>query len=312
MQFPLKILRDREFDVFGFGTNAVDFLITVPQFPAFASKVELDHYVRAAGGEIASTMVGLQRLGVKTAYAGSFGNDDAGLFGIQTLSAEGVDLTFSRKIEGAETQIAFILIDETTGERTVIWKRDARLAFDAPMAPTAAMPRCSVVHMTPHDTAACVRLAAAARENGTLVSLDIDNMFDGVEELLPLIDVLISSSEFPRKLLGISDPKEALAAMQDKYGSALAGITLGDQGSIMRCAGEYFETTGFDVPGGCKDTTGAGDAFRVGLLFGLLNDEPIENAGRTANAVAALKCREIGARTALPKASELESFLEKS
>ena len=125
MKFPFFIPTDRDVDVFGFGTNAVDFLIRVPHFPAFTSKVELTDYSQAAGGEIASTMVGLARLGMRTAYIGRFGDDEAGDFGIKTLIDEGIDVRYAERVTGARTQIAFILIDEASGERTVIWKRTA-------------------------------------------------------------------------------------------------------------------------------------------------------------------------------------------
>jgi sugar/nucleoside kinase (ribokinase family) len=63
------------------------------------------------------------------------------------------------------------------------------------------------------------------------------------------------------------------------------------------------------VPGGCRDTTGAGDAFHTGFLYGLLRGEDVESSLKMANAVAALKCRSLGARTALPRADELAEFL---
>ena len=116
MQFPFSIRPDAEFDAVGFGTNAVDFLIRVPEYPAFASKIELTDYIQAAGGEVATTMSGLQRLGMRTAYAGRFGDDAAGTFGIKTLRDEGVDLRFVEVIESASTQIAFIVIDTRSGE----------------------------------------------------------------------------------------------------------------------------------------------------------------------------------------------------
>jgi sugar/nucleoside kinase (ribokinase family) len=163
--------------------------------------------------------------------------------------------------------------------------------------------------MTPHDTEACIRLAAAARAASVPVSLDIDNVFDGIETLLPLVDILIVGSEFPRKLLGIDDTQQALEILASKYGNALVGVTRGALGSVMLSGGEFIETQGFEVPGGCKDTTGAGDAFRVGLLYGLLQGESIEVSARMANAAAALKCREVGARTALPTEAELTSFI---
>ena len=296
----------------GFGTNAVDFLITVPEFPAFASKVELSGYERAAGGEIASTMIGLQRLGMNTAYSGSFGDDDAGDFGRASLAEASVDLSFTKRVHGAQTQIAFIVIDERTGERTVIWKRDPMLAFCSDDAPVEAVSDCSILHMTPHDTAACIRLAKAARKHRTVVSLDIDNVFNRIGELLPLVDILIGSSEFPFRITGIRDERLALIDIQKKFGNTLVGMTLGDNGSLLLCNDEFIETPGFEVPGGCKDTTGAGDAFRVGFLYGLLSEQTVEVAARIANAVAALKCRAVGARTALPNPKELDAFLRNS
>ena len=296
----------------GFGTNAVDYLITVPEYPRFASKVELREYFRAAGGEVASTIAGLQRLGFKTTYAGSFGADEAGDFGMQSLETEGVDLSLSRRIPGATTQIAFIVIDEASGERTVIWKRDLSLSWQPGEGPTGAVGICSVLHMTPHDTSACIDLARAAKSNGTIVSLDVDNIFDGLEKLLPLVDVLICSSEFPDKLTGDKDHRAALREIASRFGNGVVGTTLGESGSLLLCEEAFVETEGFAVPGGCKDTTGAGDAFRTGLLYGLLKEESVESAAKMANAVAALKCREVGARTALPYLDELEDFLKNS
>ena len=128
---------------------------------------------------------------------------------------------------------------------------------------------------------------------------------------MPYIDILIASSDFPEKLTGIADKREALIEIHRKYGCAVTGVTLGEAGSLLYCEGEFIESKGFEVPGGCKDTTGAGDSFRVGLLYGLLTGQSVEESARAANAVAALKCRAVGARTSLPDAGELDMFLKK-
>src|SRR4029078_6820926 len=130
-----------------------------------------------------------------------------------------------------------------------------------------------------------------------------------IEKLLPLADMLIMSSEFPVKLLGIVDRRMALTVLRSRYGCEIVGVTLGESGSLLLCGDTFIETPGFPVPGGCKDTTGAGDALRVGLIYGLLKGESVENAARMANAVAALKCRAVGARTALPDHDELTALL---
>lgn len=309
MQFPFKLAEDKEFDVIGFGTNAVDYLITVPQYPAFNSKIELTDYVQAAGGEIATTCAGLRRLGVKTAYVGRFGDDPAGDFGLQSLRDEGVDVRFAEQIAGARTQVGFIIIDEQNGERTVIWERDKRLAYSEKDAPVEAGMRGKILHFTPHDARACYETARAAKQSGAVISIDIDNIFEGIEDVLPLVDIFISSAEFPAKLIGITDQKAALREIKSRYGCAVAGMTLGENGSFLLCENEFIRTNGFEVPGGCKDTTGAGDSFRAGLLYGLLKGASVEESAKTANAVAALKCRAVGARTSLPNEKELFDLL---
>lgn len=311
MQFPFKISENKEFDAVGFGTNAVDYLITVPQYPKFNSKIELNDYQQLAGGEIASTMVGLRRLEMKTAYIGRFGKDSAGDFGLQTLRDENVNVEHAEQIENAITQVGFILIDEKTGERTVIWKRDEKLGYRPEEVPLEIVQKTKVFHATPHDALACARLAREAKKYGAIISIDIDNIFDGILEMIPLVDIFISSSEFPEKLLGIKEPQKALAEIKSRFGCPIVGMTLGEKGSLVLCENTFIETTGFTVPNGCKDTTGAGDAFRVGLLYGLLKHENIETSFKMANAVAALKCREIGARTALPNETELMNLIGK-
>ena len=310
MEFPFDLPENKQFDVVGFGTNAVDFLIQVPAYPPYSSKIELSNYIQAAGGEIATTMVGLRRLGLKTAYVGRFGDDREGDFGLQTLRDEAVDVSFAERIAGAKTQIAFIVIDERNGERTVIWHRDELLAYEEKDAPIEASALGKVLHFTPHDARACLKMAQKARAENTIVSIDADNVFDGINDLLPEVDILVSSIEFPEKLVGIKDRKKSLSEIKVRFGCRIVGMTLGEKGSLILCEDSFIETAGFEVPGGCQDTTGAGDAFRVGLLYGLIKGESIETSAQMANAVAALKCRSLGARTALPNKKELDEMIE--
>jgi sugar/nucleoside kinase (ribokinase family) len=154
-----------------------------------------------------------------------------------------------------------------------------------------------------------VRLAQAAREGGTIVSADIDNVYDGLFELLPLIDILIGSKEFPQRVTGVTDERTALIELKNRYGCALVGMTVGAAGAVVYNEGSFIESPGFEAPNGCRDTTGAGDAFRGGFLYGFLNGEDVETSLKLGNAVAAIKCSALGARTALPTRSGLEDFL---
>jgi sugar/nucleoside kinase (ribokinase family) len=309
--FPFELADDeREFDAVGFGVNAVDHLIVAPAYPEFDTKTRLTEHLLSAGGQTASAMVGLRRLGLRTAYAGRFGSDAEGLFGLESLRAEGVNVELAEVVEGARNQLAFIVIDARTGERTILWDRDDRLGYRADEAPAGFARRGRVLHMDAHDPPACARLAREARAAGTVVSLDVDNIYAGLEELLPHVDLLISSKEFPRRLTGLEDERAALVETKARLrADALVGMTLGERGAVVYHEGDFLEARACAVPGGCRDTTGAGDAFHVGFLYGMLQGEGVEACLNLGCAVAALKCRSLGARSALPTAPELNNFL---
>lgn len=311
MRFPFKVPADKPFDAVGFGLNAVDHLIVVPEYPAFDTKMRLLEHKQSAGGQTATAMVALRRLGLKTAYAGRFGSDQEGMFGLQTLKDDDVNVDFAEVVEGARNQIAFITVDARSGERTIVWDRDDRLAYRADEAPVEFGPMGRVLHLDAHDPPACVRLAQAAREAGTIVSADIDNVYDGLPELLPLIDIMIGSKEFPQRVTGVTNERAALVELKNRYGCSLVGMTVGAAGAVVYHEGIFIESPGFEAPNGCRDTTGAGDAFHAGFLFGLLNGEDIETSLRLGNAVAAMKCSALGARTALPTRYELDEFLRR-
>jgi sugar/nucleoside kinase (ribokinase family) len=309
MKFPIEAPAGKSFDAVGFGLNAVDHLIVVPEYPAFDTKMRLIEHQQSAGGQTATAMVALRRLGLNTAYAGRFGSDPEGQFGLETLKKDGVTVDFAEIVEGARNQIAFITVDARSGERTIVWDRDDRLAYKPEEAPVEFGPLGRVLHLDAHDPPACVRLAKAARESGTIVSADIDNVYEGLLELLPLIDIMIGSKEFPHRVTGIADERRALVEMHARFGCAVVGMTMGAAGAVVYCDGEFIESPGYVAPGGCRDTTGAGDAFHGGFLYGFLTGEDLETSLQFANAVAAMKCSALGARTALPTKSALQSFL---
>ena len=121
---------------------------------------------------------------------------------------------------------------------------------------------------------------------------------------------MITSAEFPHRLTGISDERASLIEIKARFGCAIVGATLGARGARIYCEGHFIESPAFEVPGGCRDTTGAGDAFHGGFIYGMLNNEDLETCMKFGNAVAALKCRSLGGRAALPTVDELNEFLE--
>jgi sugar/nucleoside kinase (ribokinase family) len=297
----------KPFDAVAFGLNAVDHLIVVPHFPEFNTKIPYLAHKVAPGGQCATAMVTLARLGLKTRYIGKVGNDDTGKLQINSLISEGVDTSSIIIEDGAESQTAFILIDKASGERTVIWNRDEKLGISEEEVDRDAVTSGRVLHLDGHEVRASIVAAQYAREAGIPTVLDIDNIYPEAERLLPLIDFLISSSTFPERMIGESDLRTALKILAEKNGSYLTAATLGEDGVLAYIQGEYIHSPGFKVE--CRDTTGAGDAFHGGFIYGMLNGYSVEEALRFSNAVAALKCLDLGARTALPRLDEVEKFL---
>src|SRR6185369_6662807 len=168
--------------------------------------MRLLEHKQSAGGQTASAMVSLKRLGMNTAYAGRFGSDPEGHFGLSTLKKEGVNVDYA--------QIVFITIDARSGVRTIVWDRDDRLAYQTADAPAEFGAWGKVLHLDAHDPPACLQLAKVAKENGTIVCADIDNVYGGLPDLLPFIDIMIGSKEFPRRITGVVDQRESLVELQ--------------------------------------------------------------------------------------------------
>lgn len=141
----------------------------MPEYPAFDSKTRLLEHTQSAGGQAATAMVALQRLGLRTAYAGRFGSDAAGQFGLAALKDEGVDTEFAEVVEDARNQMAFIIVDARSGDRTILWDRDDRLGYSATEAPTRIAAQGRVLHLDAHDPPACARMAEVARAAGTII-----------------------------------------------------------------------------------------------------------------------------------------------
>src|SRR5262249_24501537 len=146
-----------------------------------------------------------------------------------------------------------------------------------------------------------------ARDAGVPVVLDIDNIYAGTDRLLPLIDFLISSSTFPERMTGVSGLQPALKRLAEMSGSLFVAATLGSAGALAYFHGRFLDSSAFKVE--CVDTTGCGDAFHGGFIYGLLGGYSVEDTMRFAHAVAGLKCRQVGARNALPTLDEVNTLV---
>jgi len=291
------------------GLNSVDMVAVVPHYPTRNGKQPLAQFSRLPGGQMATAAVACARLGWQARYIGAFGVDDLGAFGRQSLTAEGVDLSASWDVPGATSQFAVVIVDESTGDRTVLWNRHPNLKMRPDQVQASAVTSGRMVLVDCHETAAATEAARLARAAGIPTVLDVERVCDGTSELLAQIDVIIAAEAFPRALTGYDDPGRALHAMSREYGTPVVAVTLGADGSFAVCEGREIRSPGFQVQ--CVDSTGAGDAFHGGFVAACLRDPhgTLEHALACANAIAALNCRGLGARGGLPTFDEVDALM---
>ncbi len=310
VRIPVSLPGLRPFDVLAVGLNSIDLLAEVDGHPAANSKMSLAGFSERPGGQSATAAVALARLGLKTAYIGRVGDDAYGARGLESLREEGVDVAGVITVAGATSQFAVILVDRRSGTRTVLWHRHAGLHMTADDVPSRAVEAARVLHVDCHETEAVTAAAEAARRAGTATVIDVEQVRPGSERLLRSIDVIIAAEAFPAAFTGQTSLGAALAALQSATGAAVVCVTLGEEGSLALAGGREIRTPAFRVP--VVDSTGAGDVFRAGFVAAWLHAgerAELEDALRWANAVAALKCRGLGARTTTPTLAELQTFL---
>jgi sugar/nucleoside kinase (ribokinase family) len=289
------------FEVVGMGLNSVDFLSLVPEFPTLNSKMEIIQFSKQGGGQVATAMVALSRWGIRTKYIGKVGDDELGAFSLNSLRQDGVDISSVTIESNATSQFAMIIVDRASGERTILWNRNKQLMYREGELWREEVCSGKILHLDGHDIRAAIQCARWAKEEGILTVIDLDKIEPLTSELIKKIDFIITSSTFPTLFTGISDREKALIEMQRQTPGFLCA-TLGREGAVALVDGNILRVKGFKVD--AVDTTGAGDVFHAGFIYGLLQNWEVREILRFANAVAALKCRDLGGRRGIPTLEE--------
>jgi sulfofructose kinase len=300
----------RPFDVVGVGLNATDTLLLVPHFPAYAGKAPYTREILSPGGQVASAMVACARLGLRVKYIGAVGDDERGRIQMESLRASALDLEHVQLRRNCANQSAYIIVDQTTGERTVLWRRDECLRIDPEQIAPEQILSARLLHIDGHDTPAVAHAARIAREHGIPVSVDVDTIYAGFDKVLPNVDYLIASSEFPARWTGESDPFRALTVIQNEYGMRVAAMTLGSHGALALVGSQFLYSPAFVVD--CVDTTGAGDVFHGAFCYAVLQGMAMRDALEFSNAMAALNCTALGARGGIRGLEEIRALMARA
>ncbi len=300
-------MTDREWDVVGIGANSVDFVHLLPGYPqpigSFA-KMKIQRQEILCGGQTATAMSACAGFGLRAKYVGVTGTDENGRRVRRELERRGIDLT-DLIIRDAQNQFAVILVDETNGDRIVLWDRDDKLIMRERDIPSEGIARARVVHVDDVDQAAAIFAARLARDHGAIVTSDIDRLTDRTTDLIAAVTIPIFAEHVPTGVTGLNDREDALRALRQPHHRMLC-VTLGEHGAIALDDDGLHVAPAFAVA--AVDTTGAGDVFRAAFIYALLRKWSTGEILRYANAAAAVSCTRLGALGGIPSLEDVEAL----
>jgi sulfofructose kinase len=296
--------------VVGIGQCSLDYLFTVDSFPEPDTKTEFLQWATAGGGPVATALVSLARLGVDCSFYGIVGDDEVGEKIIASLRSENIDIRGIVKRKDSVSQVAFIAVEKCSGKRTIFWQRPSGDPFMPSELPRDFLNRADFLLVDGLMSDISIYAAKCANAQTVPVMLDAGHVRKGMIELAGLSDYVVASEEFAKELMareGAFNAEKAILQMKS-FGAKTATITLGEKGSISISGDEVFSTPTFPVD--VMDTTGAGDVFHGGYIYGLIKGWNIKSVIRFASAFAALKCTRPGGREGIPTLKEVEALLQ--
>lgn len=292
-------------DVVGIGENSVDEVYVLPGPVAPNVKAETRSRQVRFGGQVATTLCTCAAFGLRAAYVGTLGHDEAAARLRRVLEQRGVDLTHTRERPVPNRQ-ALVLVDGTSGNRSVYWTRHAALTLRVDEIDAGLITRARLLHVDATHEEAAIAAARIARQARIPVTCDIDTVTEGTRRLLAEVSVPILAEQVPAALTGEHDLERALRIMRRSHGG-LVCVTLGPSGAVLLDGDTLHRAP---APGvAAIDTTGAGDVFRGAFIHGLLRGAAPAEILRVANAAAALSCTREGAIEGVPGGRDVDAVL---
>ena len=181
-------MQSAEFLALGFCSN--DHIAVLPFIPHDTKVRMVSHAIRG-GGPAANAAAGAAALGLRAAFAGTVGDDPDGRTILADFARQGVDTSMMKIRKGATSAIAYLWIEEKTGNRSCAWTREGLTELAADEIDAERISKAKVLHLDGHNAGGAIAEAKVAREAGVPVSYDAGTVRDGMDELLPLADLLI-------------------------------------------------------------------------------------------------------------------------
>jgi sulfofructose kinase len=298
-----------KYDVVAIGGATVDHLNVVDRFPEEDEKIVPTYSSIQGGGQAATAIACLARLGVATGMVGTVGEGAIGQCTIDTLRKEGVDTGCITVQKGHAPALSSIIVDKKKGTRTIIADRGDLKEFPITDEIYEMIRNAKIIHSDAHFPEQNMQLLKFARKQGVKICIDSEPHTPNAKNFVDVADYLIVSRRFVEELF-YHDYEKALHEFIER-GAEIAVITLGKYGSIGMCKGDDTCTTVTEYPvDDVVDTTGAGDVFHGAFLYGVLQKWTLKKSMQFANVCAGLKCKKLGGRDGMPTLKQAKDALQ--
>nr|MBP7323236.1 sugar kinase [Deltaproteobacteria bacterium] len=284
-------------DVFGLGKCSLDYLGTVDSYPSPDTKCQFSGMVIQGGGPVATALTALSRWGSSCAFAGIIGDDQFGTATRESLDCEGIDTSGLVVRNNSSSQFAFIVVEAGSGRRTIFWQPPTGASLNTGEIDRGKLKSAHVFHTDGYFVEAGLEACCMAKNAGIPVVVDAGTLREGMLDFARLSTCFIASEGFAAALTGGDNPVEACHLLAD-LGPKVTAVTLGSRGSVALVEGEVIRQRPYPVD--TVDTTGCGDVFHAGFIYGLLHAWPIRQSLDFASWAAGQVSRTVGGRTGIP------------
>lgn len=299
----------KAFDVVGFGALNVDKLFKVNRIAEAEEESFVTGFEETCGGSAANTIVGLAKLGCKVGFIGKVAGDREGRMLLEDFQKEGVDTSGVRIARRGRSGVVMGFVDEK-GERALYIDAGVNDGIKSEEMNMAYVSGAKFLHLTSFVGETSFQTQKKLTERlpkNAKVSFDPGALYAqrGIGELESIIEktfVLLPNAIELKLLTGLDDYKKGAETML-KRGIKMVAVKLGSKGCYVTNGKESSIVEAFKVK--AVDTTGAGDAFDAGFLYGMLSGKSLRDCGRIGNFVASRCVMKMGARQGLPLLKDL-------
>ena len=294
--------------IVGIGANVFDTLYNIPTYPNEDTKMRAT--ASKTAGPVATGLVAAQKLGEDTAYIGVLSDDNGGKFLKEDFIKYGVNTDLIEIKSGYRSFASVLWLCADTATRTCVFDKGDLPPLVLNNAQKEAIINAEILMVDGNEMSAAVEAAKIAKDNGTKVLYDCGGLYEGVEKLLALTDIMIPSEEFSLGHTGCKTPEEAAKKLYETYSPEVVVITQGKKGGIIY---DGEKITPYPIyPAVVVDSNGSGDVFHGAFAAAVCKGYDYLKCCHFSSAVSGLKCTGIGARESVPNFETTKTYLKEN